>query len=185
MERQPAGGLYGQQLVLLLSGAHWPVPALQQEGQAYIAVPQPSLNQLYNTFMGGVDLLVSSKKKYAISTRVKKLYWCLYTWFLNVSMLQAWRLFRAHKKDQHRLVQEQEAQEELERQIHLDHAFKHARGIERGGMQIQMENISFLNFTRQVVEMTIQRHSVIHKIFQRARWPGSRSDCSLAAISSD
>jgi hypothetical protein len=76
-----------------------------KKDKAYIAVPQPSLNQLYNTFMGGVDLLDNSTKNYAISTRVRKWYWCIYTWFLNVSMVQAWRLYRAHKKEQHRLVQ--------------------------------------------------------------------------------
>lgn len=76
-----------------------------RKDKAYIAVPQPSLNQQYNKFMGGVDLLDNSIKNYAIATRVRKWYWCLYIWFLNVSMVQAWRLYRAHKKEQHRLVQ--------------------------------------------------------------------------------
>ncbi len=30
----------------------------------------------------------------------KKWYWAIYTWFLCVSMVQAWRLYRLHKREQ-------------------------------------------------------------------------------------
>lgn len=76
-----------------------------RKDKAYMPVPQPTMNQNYNKYMGGVDLIDNSIKNYAISTRVRKWYWCLYTWFLNVCMVQAWRLYRAHKKEQHRLAQ--------------------------------------------------------------------------------
>ena len=36
--------------------------------------------------------------------RVKKWYWCIYTWFLNITMVQAWRLYRAQMKERHRLA---------------------------------------------------------------------------------
>jgi hypothetical protein len=39
-------------------------------------------------------------KTYAITTRVRKWYWAIYTWFLGVSMVQAWRLFRLHKREE-------------------------------------------------------------------------------------
>jgi hypothetical protein len=76
-----------------------------RKDKCYMPFLQPDLNKLYNMSMGGVDLLDNSIKNYAISTRVRKWYWCLYTWFLNVTMVQAGRLYRAHKKAQHRLVQ--------------------------------------------------------------------------------
>jgi DNA excision repair protein ERCC-6 len=73
--------------------------------KAYKPFPQPHLNVLYNRSMGGVDLVDNSQKNYAITTRVKKWYWCLYTWFLQLCMVQAWRLYRAHMKERHRLLQ--------------------------------------------------------------------------------
>jgi hypothetical protein len=60
--------------------------------KAYKPFPQPHLNVLYNMSMGGVDLVDNSQKNYAITIRVKKWYWCLYTWFLQLCMVQAWRL---------------------------------------------------------------------------------------------
>jgi DNA excision repair protein ERCC-6 len=76
-----------------------------RKDRGYVPFSQPNLNKLYNKSMGGVDLLDNSTKNYAIRTRVRKWYWCLYTWFLNVTMVQAWRLYRAHKRMQHRLAQ--------------------------------------------------------------------------------
>ena len=44
--------------------------------------------------MGGVDLLDNAVSCYAIRTRNRKWYWALYNWFLMVSCVQAWRLYR-------------------------------------------------------------------------------------------
>jgi hypothetical protein len=46
--------------------------------------------------MGGVDLLSRSTgtKKYAISIQLQKWYWAVWTWYLNLQMVQAWRLYR-------------------------------------------------------------------------------------------
>lgn len=78
---------------------------------------------------------------------------------------------------QKRILDEQEAQEEIERQLQLDHAFKPAMDKERmerdrekkrrRTAERKMEEISLLNFTRQVVEMTIQRHSSTNTISYR------------------
>ena len=54
-----------------------------KEGK-YVPVPQPLLVDTYNQFMGGVDELDASVKCYAIHTRIKKWYFPLYTWFLNM-----------------------------------------------------------------------------------------------------
>ncbi len=50
----------------------------------YVPFPQPLMNSLYNKSMGGVDLVDNAEKNYAITTRVKKLYWSIYAWFLNI-----------------------------------------------------------------------------------------------------
>ena len=54
--------------------------------------------------MGGVDLLDNMVSVYDISYRKKKWWFPIYTWSLNVSAVQAWRLMR-HKtgKDIHYL----------------------------------------------------------------------------------
>ena len=57
-------------------------------------VDQPHMLKVYNTHMGGVDLIDNLVSCYAIHTRTKKWYWCTYNWFLNVQMVQAWRLYR-------------------------------------------------------------------------------------------
>ena len=57
-----------------------------------VDIPRAILD--YNAGMGGVDLLDAMVSCYAIRTRSKKWYWPLYNWYLNVSMVQAWRLYR-------------------------------------------------------------------------------------------
>lgn len=65
-----------------------------KKDRAYVDVPQPDLNNSYNKRMGGVDLLDNGEKNYSITTRVKKWYWAVYAWFCNITMVQAWRLYR-------------------------------------------------------------------------------------------
>jgi Transposase IS4 len=84
--------------------------------KGYTSVPQPKLNSDYNTNMGGVDLFDNGTKNYAIIIRLKKWYWCMYTWFLSACMVQAWRLFRAHMKQRHRLQWEAEKREKEEKE---------------------------------------------------------------------
>lgn len=55
---------------------------------------QPNIIKVYNTNMGGVDLVDNMVMCYTIVTRNRKWYWPLYNWFLNVSLVQAWRLYR-------------------------------------------------------------------------------------------
>ena len=49
---------------------------------------------LYNNNMGGVDLLNNMTSCCSIRSRNRKWYWGVYNWFLNASMVQAWRLYR-------------------------------------------------------------------------------------------
>ena len=55
----------------------------------YITLSLPNLNSRYNEAMGGVDLLDALIKNYSITTRIRKWYWSLYTWMLNVIMVEA------------------------------------------------------------------------------------------------
>ena len=64
------------------------------EEKKKVEVDQPNIVKVYNTHMGGVDLLDNMATCYAITTRNRKWYWALHNWFLNVSIVQAWRLYR-------------------------------------------------------------------------------------------
>jgi hypothetical protein len=167
--------------------------------KAYVALPQPKLNNDYNKFMGGVDLFDNGTKNYAITTRVRKWYWCLYTWFLNAIMVQAWRLYRAHMKQRHRLVMESEQQKHQEQmaeeQEQEQHAFKPASDAEkkeqekerkrRRTAEKKLEEMPLLEFTRQVVELIMKNHSETSDIpFQRDVAP-SFSSASLEQIRFD
>ncbi len=90
-----------------------------KQDKGYIPIPQPQINFAYNQSMGGVDLVDNSEKNYAITSRVKKWYWALYTWFLNIAMVQAWRLYRAHMAKQHRkaIMEEKMQDEEFEKEM--------------------------------------------------------------------
>ena len=139
----------------------------------YVPVPQPAMNLAYNTHMGGVDLLDNSEKNYAITTRVKKWYWPVYTWFLNMCMVQSWRLYRAHMRERTRLaLMEKEAQDIVWEREMMDQegtkATKASIDKEKKDREQsrkkwrseekKKEEISLLEFTRQVVELTIQKH---------------------------
>ena len=50
--------------------------------------------QLYNTHMGGVDRMDQNVAKYRIGIRIKKWWWPLLAYLLDVSMQNAWILYR-------------------------------------------------------------------------------------------
>ena len=133
-----------------------------QKEKGYVAVHQPKLNHEYNTNMGGVDLLDNGEKNYAITARIKKWYWCLYAWFLNVSMVQAWRLYRAHMPRMFRLLEEAELEairmeEDREERKEMEENWKKRRVTEKRKAEIPL-----LEFTRQVVDTLFMRHSDPH-----------------------
>ena len=120
-----------------------------------------------STTTGGVDLLDNSEKNYAITTRVKKWYWSIYVWFLNVSMIQAWRLYRAHMAEIYRLAR-----------VGLkisDAEMKKMRTEEK-----RIEEIPLLGFIRQVVEHIFKKHSD-----QTRRRSQSRQSRTSEAVLSD
>jgi len=138
--------------------------------KGYIDIPQPHLNESYNKNMGGVDLLDNSEKCYAITTRIKKWWWCIYCWFLNVAMVQAWRLFRLQAKQRAIIFQQEQEQDNMEwerRMLESDRGKVQIRELRKQREQVQKslrqewlnkQQIPLLEFTRQVAEMIMEVH---------------------------
>jgi len=136
----------------------------------YVGVPQPAINSEYNKAMGGVDLLDNSIKNYAISTRVRKWYWAIYTWFLNVCMVQAWRLFRAFHKEKSKLQQQKEKEEDARWEEEMEDSNLPRATVEedrkermkekrrRRAEEKKLVEMPLLEFTRQVVDLTFWKH---------------------------
>lgn len=59
-----------------------------------ITLQVPPVIQTYNTGMGGVDLMDSFVNAYRISVRSKKWYWCLFTVLADITISNAWIIFR-------------------------------------------------------------------------------------------
>ncbi|QQP48769.1 PiggyBac transposable elementderived protein 3like, partial [Caligus rogercresseyi] len=70
------------------------VKKYNKEQRKKIPTACPNSSIVYSQHMDGVDLLDNSISNYRIALRTKKWYWALYNWFLNVQMVQAWRLYR-------------------------------------------------------------------------------------------
>ena len=63
------------------------------KGAQTIMVKQPHLIHMYNAGMGGVDLMNRLLSSYRPSIRGKKWYWPLFSNFINLTVVAAWRLF--------------------------------------------------------------------------------------------
>ncbi|KAG5869301.1 hypothetical protein JTB14_000925 [Gonioctena quinquepunctata] len=62
-----------------------------------IYVSRPSLITEYDRFMGGIDLLNENTARYRMSIRRKKWWWAIFTWLLDVSVVNAWNIYRQHE----------------------------------------------------------------------------------------
>ena len=120
-------------------------------------VLQPNIYSQYSQALGGVSLLDNSVKSLAIASRMRRWsWWWLYTWFLNVSMVQAWRLYRTHIKEQknHRVSHRNSSAPKVKK----ERGKKRKRHEEEKEKKRMAKEISLLEFTRQVVELTFQKH---------------------------
>lgn len=64
------------------------------------AVPQPHLFKEYNLSMGGVDLVDAAINVYRINIKGKRWYYVIGTYFLDLAMVNAWRVYQiSNKKD--------------------------------------------------------------------------------------
>lgn len=166
------------QPVFITSNYAGPEPAgtCQRYGgqeKGYVAVPCPKMVLDYNSIMGGVDLLNQNVKNYRITARLKKWYWSLWTWFLNVQMVQAWRLYQHTMKRRHQQLREKEEEDNKKFEEQLD-----SQGLSRPAKipirkareeelkikrreEKKKEDMSLLTFMRECVEMILQEHSDI------------------------
>lgn len=64
-----------------------------------VNIPVPRLINEYNSYMGGVDLLDKQVSLYRTRIRSKKWWWPLFTQFLDVSVVNTWRLYNIVNPD--------------------------------------------------------------------------------------
>lgn len=60
----------------------------------HVLIPIPKSIQNYNKYMGGTDQMDQNVNNYRIGIRGKKWWWCLFTWFVDVAVQNAWQLAR-------------------------------------------------------------------------------------------
>ena len=115
-------------------------------------------------------------------------------WFLNICMVQAWRLYRCHMKERLRLLQlQQEVDNRSWKERMEERGFDKSAIIktmkEREQQQKtsrheekKKEEIPLLEFTRQVVELTMKEHGRYGEKVVRSR---SHSRSAQAAVRFD
>ena len=112
--------------------------------------------------MGGVELLNQTVKNYAITPRQHKWNWPIWTWFLNVQMVQAWRLYRKSWMVRLLEIREKEKLEDANLEASTMGPLRREK-IQRERQkkrkeEKKKEEISLLGFIRQCVEMLVENH---------------------------
>lgn len=69
-----------------------------------VHVKQPKAIHMYNKFMGGVDALDQSISTYRTHIRIRKWYWPIFTWLLDLCCVNSWYLMRQHANDAGQLL---------------------------------------------------------------------------------
>lgn len=90
-------------IVTVASTCHGVEPVSQvrrysQKERKIISVPRPNLIGKYNAAMGGTDLMDENIGRYRIAIRSKKWWWTLFTWLIDVSIHNAWFLWKKSGK---------------------------------------------------------------------------------------
>ncbi|MCL4143795.1 UNVERIFIED_CONTAM: hypothetical protein GTU68_064841, partial [Idotea baltica] len=57
-----------------------------------VEVDCPNVTKIYNTYMGYTDQFNKDNNRHRIGIRGKKWWWCLFTWLLDASVINAWKL---------------------------------------------------------------------------------------------
>ena len=65
-----------------------------------ISIDQPDVVYQYNQFMGGVDRLDENIAKVRVAIRMKKWWWPMFSWLLNVSVNNAWQTYHMFARSQ-------------------------------------------------------------------------------------
>ena len=67
----------------------------------HVQIPMPYLVSQYNRFMGGTDRMDQNIEKLRINIRIKKWWWALFCFLIDVSVQNAWQLYRLSEAAQH------------------------------------------------------------------------------------
>lgn len=70
-----------------------------KEKKKRIKVSQPFLISKYNRSMGGTDRMNQNVNMYRIGIRSKKFYFVIFTWLLDVTIQNAWIIYRKHSHE--------------------------------------------------------------------------------------
>ena len=62
------------------------------EKKSYIVIPQPTVVQNYNLYMGGVDMMDQWVASYRTRMRQKKWWWPIFIYFFDVVVVNSWIL---------------------------------------------------------------------------------------------
>lgn len=68
----------------------------------HVQIPMPNMIAQYNRFMGGTDRMDQNIAKFRINIRIKKWWWALFCFGIDVSLQNAWQLYRISEAAQHR-----------------------------------------------------------------------------------
>lgn len=154
-------------------------------GNGYKEFPCPKSILNYNSTMGGIDLINQMMKCYRISIRNRKWYWGIYTWFLNVLMVQAWRLYQSTMRARHVLLLEEQLRKDEELEQHLETSSlqrtqkdvwrreHEERNLQARKAWKKLEEKPLLEFIRECVEVMLHKHSNINQAI-KVREPAGR-----------
>ena len=78
---------------------HW--SASEKSEKKYVQISQPYLISQYNRFMGGTDRMDQNIAKVRINIRIKKWWWALFCFAVDVSLQNAWQLYRMSEAGDH------------------------------------------------------------------------------------
>lgn len=126
-----------------------------------IKVPQPRMFQTYNRLMGGVDLVDQGLNTYRIAVKSKKWYFVIFTYLMDLSMYNAWRLYL--------VIGDQQCDQLAFRRGIVRHYLKDGRllsGQTRAGpSMLRRSDLSVCHVPKKMVKQL--RCAICH---QRVRW---------------
>lgn len=77
----------------------------QSSQKKKVPVPQPFTVAQYNKFMGGTDRMDRSIADTRTAIRMKKWWFCIFAWLLDVTVHNAWLLYRDAGKNKSTLME--------------------------------------------------------------------------------
>lgn len=94
-------------VVTMLSNSFSVKPLMQVKrwsaaDKKHVNIPMPNLIAQYNRFMGGTDRMDQNIARFRVNIRIKKWWWALFCFAIDVSLQNAWQLYRASDAAEHR-----------------------------------------------------------------------------------